>query len=323
MKALVTGGTGFIGRALCAELLRRGWTVDCLARKPERLPTGAVFTSGDVAEPSSLASATGPYDAVFHLAGLITFDRARLPDLMRVNAGGTENVLAALPRWGKPRFVLVSSAITCGISDSPLVMRNEKSAPDGADCNPYMQSKLLAEQAALAAAARGTDALIVNPTTVYGPGDYTLNSGSLIKTILKAPVVPAGSGGCNVADVEDVVCGIAAAYEKGRAGSRYILGGYNMIFTELYRKVTAAAGARTIVVPLPRFLRLPAALAAGFAEKTGLGGRFITSQIVNDLFKYKYYSTALADAELDLPPRRPFEDTLRRALEFYRREGLL
>ena len=325
MRALVTGGTGYLGRGLCAELLRRGCLVDCLARHDSSLrPEGTTFIHADICDPQSLASISGPYDVVFHLAGLITFDRARLDELMRVNAGGTANMLEASRTWGVPRFVFVSSAITMGVSSSALRPRDESSVADevSLETNPYLQSKLKAEEFVREAAANGLSAVMVNPTTVYGPGDFTLNSGSLIKTLLRLPAAPCGSGGCNVVDVDDAVAGIIAGWEKGVAGKRYILGGRNISYSELYHAIIKAAGARTLVLPLPGFLRGPAALAAGVLGKIG-GGRFLTAQIVNDLFMYKYYSCGLAETDLGWRAATSLESTLNRAMEFYRKEGLL
>lgn len=316
---LVTGATGFIGSRLVERLLAQGDEVVALARnKGDR----NLFV-GDVTRPDTLGDAGRGCSRLYHLAGLVSFDPRRADDLLRVNGQGTANILAAAQRWGIERSVVVSSAITLGVSDTPGKLLDEDAAPAPREIrrNPYLASKLAAEAAARVA-ADAHHVVIVNPTTVYGPGDRTLNSGTLIAKIARSRLVPVPPGGGNVVDVDDVAAGIIAAGERGASGRRYVLGGANLSFAEIFAAIAEAVGRRPRWLPLPKAARWPMAAAAWLGGRL-TGNRFLTPQIVGDLFRFKHYSSARAERELGWEATRPFRESVERAWAFYRQEGLL
>lgn len=324
MRAFVTGATGFIGRRLVDRLLHSGAGVVALVRGGDHdLPAGVEAVRGDILDPASLGDAGRGCDRLYHLAALITFDPARRAQLLEVNGTGTRLVLEAAARWGIARSVVVSSACTLGIARRPGVVLDEESRPAGetVGANPYLASKLAAEEEALRAAARAP-VVIVNPTTVYGAGDRTLNSGSLVTLIARLPLLPAPPGGSNVVDVDDVAAGIVAAGERGRPGTRYVLGGENLPFAQIFRLVARALGRRPPLVPLPRWTAAPGRLGIRVA---GLltGNRFLTPQILDDLYAYKYYASGRAERELGWRALVPFPECLARAVAYYREHGLL
>ena len=325
MRAFVTGATGFIGGRLLKRLLERGDEVVALVRREAPWLPGSVQTvRGDVLAPELLGDAGRGCDRLYHLAGLVTFEPRRRDELLRVNGQGTANVLAAARRWRVERCVVVSSAITLGVSNSPDTVLDEEATASEADVrrNPYLASKLAAEQAATDAARDGQHVVIVNPTTVYGPGDRSLNSGTLVASIARARVVPVPPGGGNVVDADDVAAGILAAGERGEAGRRYVLGGANLPFAEIFAIIAEAVGRRPRWLPLPRCARWPMAAAAWLAGCIA-GSRFLTPQIVSDLFAWKYYSSARAAEELGWKAERPLRESVERAWTFYREHGLV
>jgi dihydroflavonol-4-reductase len=258
---------------------------------------------------------------VYHLAAAISFDPRRRAELVAVNAQGTAHVLAAARTWGA-RTVVVSSACTLGVSTAANRILDEDAAvvPALADRNPYMASKLGAETAAREAAG-GQDVVVVNPTTVYGPGDDSLNSGTLVTQLARSWIVPVPPGGTNVVDVDDVVDGILCAADRGGRGRRYVLGGENLTFAEVFRTVARVVGRRPRFVPVPRSSELLLSVAARIAGPL-TGSRFLTPQIVEDLFRYKHYSSARACRELGWSPRFRFPDSVSRAWAYYRARGL-
>ena len=324
MRVLVTGATGFLGSRLLAKLQERdGIEITALCRSDAKnLPDTVRVVTGDILDHDSLEGAASPYDIIFHLAALITFDPARKEELFRVNAGGTANILDAARRWQVGRTVVASSACTMGISKSPTEIRDEQTPLDAglARRNPYMASKVEAERLAMESAAN-QDVVIVNPTTVYGPGDRTLNSGTLLLQVANSKRVPIPPGGSNVVDVDDVVNGMIAAAEKGRSGQRYVLGGDNLFFREIIEIICRALDRTPLKVPLPGLFRMPAAAAAWLVGKVSRS-RFLTPQIVGDLFGYKYYSSMRAKQELGWQPQIEFVETVKRAWTFYRDNGL-
>lgn len=324
MRVFVTGATGFIGQRLVAKLQRNGVEVIALVRHaPRGLPDGVRIVRGDILEPASLGDAGAGCDRLYHLAALITFDSRRRAELLRVNGQGTANILSAARSWNVERTVVVSSACTLGLAYQKDCLLNEDSplAPELIGSNPYLESKLAAERAAMEA-SRQQHVVIVNPTTVYGPGDWSLNSGTLILQVARAPALPLPPGGSNVVDVDDVVDGIIAAGERGKSGQRYILGGENLSFAQIFATIAHIVRHYPIFVPLPLWMRAPMVCVAQMVGRL-TRSRFLTPTIVSDLFAFKFYSSMRAARELGWSPRYVFGESVQRAWDFYRRERLV
>ncbi len=324
MKVFVTGATGFIGRRLVEQLQRDGCDVIALVRHPNHhLPAGVRTVRGDILSPASLENAGTGCERLFHLAAMISFDQGHREHLMQINGQGSTNILAAARRWHVERSVIVSSACTIGISYSEKHILNEDAplSQGLAEQNPYLASKLLTEQAAITA-SQDQAVMIVNPTTVYGPGDFTLNSGTLIKQLTQSHAVPVPPGGSNVVDVDDVVAGIIAAGEKGKTGRRYILGGQNLAFSQIFSTVASVVKHHPLMIPLPFWMRRPMSLTAGMMGRL-TGSRFLTPQIIGDLFAFKYFSNERAKQELVWNSKYSFQESVARAWQFYQREGLI
>jgi dihydroflavonol-4-reductase len=325
-RVFITGGTGFIGRHVIDLLTARGTQVTLLARTDaQELPTGVAQVRGDILDDSErLAASMVGHDLLIHLAAKVSFNPRDLPELIRVNAEGTRNILTAARLAGVDRCVVVSSACTIGLSRSRTRVLAEDTpfSPRLAARNPYLQSKHTAEEFALAASRRGQSVTIVNPTTVFGPGDRTLNSGSIIKQIASARVMPVPPGGSNVVDVRDVAAGILAAAERGESGCRYILGGHNLTFSEIFNQAAAVIGRRPLMIALPTAGKTPMKAAAWVVGRV-TGSRLITPQIISDTFAFKYYSSLRAEAELGWRPQDAFSQSLRDAWNYYLCEGLI
>ncbi|UCG12905.1 MAG: NAD-dependent epimerase/dehydratase family protein, partial [Deltaproteobacteria bacterium] len=256
-------------------------------------------------------------------AGMVTFDPRKRGELIRTNGQGTSNVLEAARHWKVNRSVIVSSACTVGLTYSQDHVLDEEApvVEKLVKANPYMESKVVAEREALRGAQERA-VIVVNPTTAYGPGDWTLNSGTMVVKIARSAVVPVPSGGSNVVDVDDVVEGIILAGERGQSGRRYILGGENLSFSQTFFTIAEVVGHHPVFVPLPHWMCRP---MAGTAWVVGslIGSRFLTPQIVGDMFAFKYYSNTRAKQELGWSPRNSFRESVDRAWHFYRREGLV
>ncbi|MDI6756630.1 MAG: NAD-dependent epimerase/dehydratase family protein [Endomicrobiia bacterium] len=324
MKVFVTGATGFIGRNLIAELLAEGFEVRALVRKSAHgLPDAVETVTGDILDTESLKKSAAGCDVLYHLAALIDFSPPRLPELLKINRGGARSALDAARAAGVGRTVVVSSACTFGLSKKPSDIRDESSRPSAGEIkrNPYMESKLASEAEAASAVARGQDVVVVNPTTVYGRYDASLNSGSIIFTLKRSSVVPVPPGGGNVVDARDVAGGMILAARKGKSGRRYALGGENLLFGEIFSVITKVLGKKPLFIRAPRCAALPMSVAAGILGRL-TDNRFLTSQLVGDLFRYKYYSSALAANELGWTRAYSFGDSVRDALDYYKRVGI-
>ncbi len=246
-KVFITGGTGFIGSNLIRSLVKEGEDVVILSRKNSSHPLlegiAVEKKMGDITNPKSLSDGMQECDKVYHLCASISFNQSDYDRLYQINVEGTKNILKASIKAGVEKFVHVSACATIGISDDPLIILDEDSKYDVRDfSNPYAQTKRFAELEVLKAVDEGLDAVILNPATVYGRGDKTLNSGILIKNIASNRIFFAPSGGTSWISVDDVVEGLILGMEKGNAGERYILSNESILYSELFNRIAMAVG---------------------------------------------------------------------------------
>lgn len=292
MKALVTGGTGFVGSHIVRALNEAGHSARVLHRSSSRLDAleGLTFESalGDILDADSLRTACSGCDWVFHVAAVADYWRADGSRLMKANVEGTRLVLEAARAAGVKRVVFTSSAAAVGIRAG--CQPADESVPFNLPPErfPYGYSKVLAEQVVQEAVAAGQDVVIVNPVIVMGPGDLNMISGSYITQVKRfGPLVPVTSGGISVIDVRDVARMELAAAERGRAGERYILGAANYSHREWLAIIADVVGVRRPFIPAPDWMLPPVAAGVDLARRLGistpidsnqvrLGGRCIT-----------------------------------------------
>src|SRR6266496_494701 len=175
-SVLVTGGTGFLGRALVERLLGVGDHVKALARSDastsELAVLGADAVRGDVLDLEALAGAMRGCDVVYHAAGANAFCVRDPSPMFEVNVRGSQNVVRAAARAGVRRVVYTSSAATLGEASGTI--GSEASPHRGWFLSDYERSKFEAERAVFATAREaGLDVVSVNPASVQGPGRAT------------------------------------------------------------------------------------------------------------------------------------------------------
>ncbi len=260
MTILVTGGAGFVGRAVVRALLARGEKVrvlDVAADPP--LPLGVDLRLGSVTDAVSVSQALVGVEAVIHLAALA---HLWLPDpqaYQRVNVRGTEVVLSKAMNAGVPRLVHCSSYVTLIGRSTRRGTPLDPAAPGlpvEQMLGPYPLSKRQSEQVAEGYAAQGLPVSIVQPTAPLGPEDYRRTPPTQMVRDLSAGRIPAMlEGMLNLVDVRDVAQGVLAALDRGEPGRRYVLAGQDLRTADLLALVGGVSGRR-----MPR-ARVPAAVA--------------------------------------------------------------
>lgn len=324
-EVVITGGGGFLGVRLAEELLARGHRVRILSRKrPESkyfVALGVEHVAADILEPASLARAFAGIDVVFHCAGLVSYDPKKAELMYQTNVVGTRNVGEAALAAGVKRLVQTSSIAAIGVNYDPRATMNEAMAFNAEPLGmAYFTTKYAAEQELHKLRARGLDYVIVNPGSILGPRD-TRKKGQVYAGIIQKLNPPlALPGGNNFVDIEDVVRGHILAWEKGRVGERYILGGENLTFAELIARVNRLLGR-----PAPRFT-LPAAamsFVAGLlsiARALGLKAN-ITPALVRRIGRwYLFVDSSKARRELGYEPHA-VDGALARTLAWLKAEG--
>jgi len=226
--AFVTGGTGFVGLNLIKTLRQRDWKVVAIHRASSDLrylaPFGAQLVVAELGDADAvLAAMPEAIDAVFHVAASTNLWRGNNAEQTRTNVDGTRNVVEAALKRRAGRLIHTSSVAAYGTHDG---VRIDESATSNAPDHwvNYCRTKWLAEEQVVKGISRGLDAVILNPANIMGP--YDLHNWSRLLVMLKQkrlPGVPPGAGAW--CQVQDVVDAHLSAYERGRKGERYILGG--------------------------------------------------------------------------------------------------
>jgi nucleoside-diphosphate-sugar epimerase len=176
MRALVTGGSGFLGSHLVDECVRRGDRVRVLVRRDSdldhlRTVPGLEFAYGDLSDPASLHAATQEMDVVYHSAGRVR-DFGTRAQFWSTNVDGTERLLAAARHAGVRRFIYLSSPSAVMSGEHQLDLDESAPYPD-VFLNLYCASKAVAEQAVLAGNGAGMLTCAIRPRAVWGPRDRT------------------------------------------------------------------------------------------------------------------------------------------------------
>ena len=321
----VTGATGFIGTALLSELLSHGYRVHAITRQnPPAFNLShnhLTWHQADLTDKDSMRNAISGCNAVCHCAGIISFARKDLPRLHHVNVEGTKTLIEACHKEDVKKFLLVSAAATIGCSKESNRSLNEEYMFEPHPSQTYAYTKKLAEDLVRRASGNGMDTVIVNPCTVYGPGDHSMNSGAIIRDVLQGRLRIAPPGGTTVVAVEDVAQGIRLALERGQNGERYLLANERMEFVDLLSTIADLVGVKPVRRKIPRLLYYPGMAAASILE--GVLSSRVSREMISSLFQYKYYDASKAREELGWAPRVPFPEAVQRALEYYRENDLL
>lgn len=259
MKIFVTGATGFIGSRLALRLASQGTVVHALYRDPGKTsiithPNIMLF-KGDILDPDSLKAAAEGCSGIYHTAAFARVWHKDVSTIYRLNIEGTMNVINAGVNAGVKRIVCTSTAGVLGPSASGSMV-DENSQQPKSFFTDYEASKSILEKALKTVAKAGTDIIVVNPTRVYGPGVLSDSNGvtRMIQKYIRGQwhIIP-GNGDSigNYVYVEDVVTGHLLAMENGKPGERYVLGGANLSYDELFNVLAELAGKKYWLVHLP------------------------------------------------------------------------
>lgn len=265
VKVLVTGATGFLGGWLVRRLLDEGCAVRIIKRATSKLDEieglPLELVNGDITDLTSLKEACRGVDTVFHLAGLVGYSKAERAAMDRVNVDGTANVIEACVSENVRKLVHLSSVVAIGASfDGKFPLREDSPYTIGHLNLGYFETKRKAEELVRAAVrAKRLDAVMLNPSTIYGPADAKKGSRRVQVKVAKGKFPFYPPGGVSVVSVEDVVEAIIACWKKGRPAERYIISGENLTIKEVFDIIADKAGVKPPSIPLPR----PAIFAIG------------------------------------------------------------
>lgn len=322
---LVTGATGFLGKHLAMRLAHEGNKVHALYRSEEKIHgwehENIHFFKGTLSDNDGIDRAMKGCRQVYHLAAFASV-WARDPRVFhKENFQGTVNVLDSARKQGVEKLVFTSTAGVLGPSDRGL-NTEEKPLPVE-HFTHYDRSKAMAEQKVLEYVSGGFDAVIVNPTRIFGPGILSKSNAltMMIKRYLRGKwrLIPGnGSGIGNYVYIDDVVEGHLLAMEKGQPGQRYLIGGDNLSFNDFFKILAEVSGVRHNLFKLPVGLMM--IIARGFLGIAWLTGRTppITPAFVRRYNHNWEVSCDKAHRELGYTPAS-FEEGLIKTIEWIRK----
>jgi nucleoside-diphosphate-sugar epimerase len=315
---LVTGGTGFLGRAIVGRLLAQGRTVSVLARSaaPDLEARGVRLVRADIEDAAAVAGACQGAETVFHVAARVgvwgPYDA-----FFRANVLGTRAVLAGCAAQGVRRLVYTST---------PSVVYNgrdlagaDESLPLTKDCpSPYPLTKALAEAEVLAASAANLRTVALRPHLIWGPGDPHLVPRILARARAgRLRIVGHGKNRVDMVHVENAADAHLAAEtalsrdSSGATGRAYfITNGEPVVLWDWINGLLRALGEK----PVTRTISLGAASAVGLACEAAwtllrLGGeppmtRFVAAELAKD----HWFDIAAARRDLGYAPRVSMAD---------------
>jgi dihydroflavonol-4-reductase len=327
---LVTGANGFVGSTLVRKLVERGEYVKAFVRPLADLSALAglpqervMLAVGDIMAEPSVYRALAGCNKVYHTASnfkLWSPEPARVLDPART---GTRHVLQAARARSIQKIVVTSSVAVLGTTrDEPMDETHEFNLQDP---EVYVKAKYEAQQVVDEAVAEGAPIVSVLPSTIVGPGDRkpTPNGDMLIRYLKFSPSFrfPVVDGGLSIVDVEDVAEGHILAMQHGGIGERYILGGDNLTFAQIFETLADITGLAEPGSPQSAGLtRLIGSLWELKARWRG-GEPGITSRIARDYVGSKVWVTSQkAEAALGYQ-HRSAREALARAVRWFLDHG--
>jgi dihydroflavonol-4-reductase len=327
MRVAITGASGLLGGNLAAELIAQGHEVVATRRAGTKVDHLAdlpiAWRDADLADPAALARAFEGAAAVFHCAAAVTIKREVTPEMRAVNVGGTRHVIDACVQAKVARLVHTSSNVAVGLSTDgrPVDETARWNLEEHGFLDAYAITKHEAEEAVCGAKDR-IDAVIVNPTYMLGPRDARPSSGKLIIQIGQRKLPGSTPGYNNFVDVRDVARGMIAAWHKGRRGERYILGGHNMTYRELFETIAGVAGVRPPRLAAPKLIARVLGVYGDFVERRG-GEPIANSTQIRYAYTDRFrFASTKATRELDYT-YGPLEPAISDALAWFRAHGML
>jgi nucleoside-diphosphate-sugar epimerase len=327
MRILVTGGTGFTGKALVRRLLDDGHDVVALdykegLRTQEIRDWGAEVLLGSVTDEEAVRRAMHGVEVVHHVAA--AFREMNVPDTYYydVNVNGTRKVLEAALAAGVRKVICCS---TCGVHG------NIDHPPGGEDApiqpaDYYQRTKYEAEPVVQEFFARGLKTVILRPAAIYGPGDperFFL----IYKRVAKGTFPMFGSGKTyyHPLYIDNLIDAFVLAMEEGRGeGEAYLIADEQ--YLEIEDLVRRVGRALNIDVKIPHFPVWPVVAAGHIVEKAcrpfGITPPLFPRRV--DWYRQnRAFKIDKARRELGYVPKVGIDEGLRRTAEWYQKEGLL
>jgi dihydroflavonol-4-reductase len=254
-KILITGGTGFLGSYIIKELVQKGYSVRAIRRgnnpdkhrEPSWIDRSILdkveWVEGDILDVISLEEAMEGVDTVIHAAAIVSFIKKDRKQMYQVNVSGTANVVNMALEKNVRRLVHISSVAALGRTATGGHVNEEKKWEESKVNTHYARSKYKAELEVWRGMAEGLEAVILNPSTILGYGDWHAGSCAIFRSVYdEFKWYTTGING--FVDVEDVAKVTVLMMESGITEQRYTVNGDNWQFRKLMDTMAENFGTR-------------------------------------------------------------------------------
>jgi dihydroflavonol-4-reductase len=255
-QILVTGASGFVGLHLVRRLLAQGESVTTLCRHRDQsleALSGQYDNlqnrQGDLLQMdmSTLGALTAPFDIVYHLAGLVSYQKRDIEKQRQVNVEGTRKLASALAKSpSRPRLIHTSSIAGMGVPEVDGGFADESLVYNLSGLGlGYCDSKQESENVVLELVkAEGLDAVILSPGIIFGEGDKHAHHFRIFRQMASGKAMFVPRGGIPFSDINDVVVAHLNAPAMARKGERYCLVSANKSFKEAAETFMQLSGQR-------------------------------------------------------------------------------
>lgn len=310
----VGGATGFLGSHVLRALIEGGEGVVAVSRSGGTAH-GVEVQAVDVLDQAAVTESARGCDGAFLVTGKVSREKDAGEELHRAHVTATRSALAGLKAAGVRRVVVASTSGTIAVGKEPeRVFTEHDNAPLELLASwPYYRSKLYAEHAALEFNRPPEfEVVLVNPSLLLGPGDLRESSTRDVRQFLEQSILAVPRGGIAFVDVRDAALGMLAAFERGRAGERYLLNGKNLTIAAFFQRLERLTGIKGPRLFLPRSRPLALGINKLYSNALRkLGGEPPVSEESVEMGQYYWYcSSEKAQRELTWAAREPGE-TLR------------
>ncbi|HQU84973.1 MAG TPA: NAD-dependent epimerase/dehydratase family protein [Pyrinomonadaceae bacterium] len=325
-KILITGGTGFLGTHLVRQFLDAG--VKNLRVMASSVPhwmtdAGVEPFAGSVTRVEDVANATKNCEAIYHLAGKVSFAYDGAAQMNRIHVEGTRLLCEAAKENKVKNFILASSSGTSAITDDGTIV--DETYPQPVEILSkwaYYASKYYQEKTALRYFQdKGERLVMLNPSLLLGSGDDRLSSTKIVLEFMskKFPYTP--SGGVNFVDARDAATAFMNALDKGRHNERYLLGAVNWTVQEFFGRLERLSGVSAPLISVPKSVAVFGSnLISNLYKSFDKAAPFEASEVEMGEY-FWYFDSSKAEEELGFTTRDP-QETLQDTIKYLRENFL-
>ena len=306
MKTLITGATGFVGSAVLRELLKKEHQIKALVRRSSVLDNlknlDVEIVYGDLKDKDSLKRCLKDCKHLFHVAADYRLWVPKAKEIYENNVNGTENLMVEALNLGIEKIVYTSSVAVLGKSIEGDIADEKTPVNIDQMIGHYKKSKYLAEEKVKELyKTKKLPVVIVNPAAPVGPRDIKPTpTGKMILDAATGKIPAYLDTGLNIVHVDDVAKGHIQAFNKGKLGERYILGGENLTFKEILEMISNLCGHNPPKIQLPKKPLYPIGyLFEIFARLFNLKNPMLTVDMIRMAEKKMFFSSEKAKKELN------------------------